>query len=103
MLNQKQANAFKNTDDTKRAAIKKLLVSVYGEIEQFNLVSLHRAISKIIEMAETIHQRLNEQDLIKELITALQDLRKICELRANVLDNLEISKVNFQVKERVDE
>jgi uncharacterized protein YgfB (UPF0149 family) len=54
-------------------------------------------------MAETVRQRPNEQDLTKELKTALQDLRKICELRANVLDNLEISKVNFQVKERVDE
>ena len=103
MLNQKQADAFKNADDAKRAAIKKLLASVYSELDQFDLVSLHRTISKIIEMAETIHQRLNEQDLTKELRTALQDLRKICELRANVLDNLEISKVNFQVKERVDE
>jgi hypothetical protein len=41
MLNEKQANAFKNSDDVKRAAIKKLLLSVYGELDQLNLVSLH--------------------------------------------------------------
>ena len=103
MLNQKQADAFKNADDAKRAAIKKLLGSVYDELDQLDLVSFNRAISKIIEMVETVRQRPNEQDLTKELRTALEDLRKICELRANVLDNLEISKVNFQVKERVDE
>ena len=99
MLNQKQTNAFKDADDAKRAAIKKLLVSVYGELDQLDLVSLHRAVSKIIEMAETVRQRPNEQDLTKELRTALQNLRKICELRADVLDNLEISKVNFQAED----
>jgi DNA-binding protein len=99
MLNEKQADAFKNADDTKRAAIKKLLASVYGKLDQFDLASLHRAISQTIEVAETVRQRPNEQDLTKELRTALQDLRKICELRANILDNLEISKVNFQTED----
>jgi len=99
MLNEKQANAFKSADDTKRAAIKKLLVSVYAELDQFDLASLHRAVSKIIEMAETVRQRPTEQDLTKELRTALEDLRKICELKANVLDNLEISKVNFHAED----
>lgn len=95
MLNEKQANAFKSADDTKRAAIKKLLASVYSELDQLDLVSLHRAISQTIEMAETVRQRPNEQDLTKGLRTALQDLRKICELRANVLDNLRDAQVNM--------
>ena len=99
MLNQKQANALKSADDAKRAAIKKLLVSVYDELSRFDIINFSRAISKIIVMTETVRRRQNEQDLTKELRTALEDLGKICELHAKVLDGLEISKVNFQAED----
>lgn len=86
----------KKFDEAKRVAIRKLLISLSHELNQLNLACSAQTLSKMIAMAETIRLRPNEQDLIKELKNALNDLRKICDFKTKFLDGLEIAKVNFQ-------
>ena len=87
-----------NSDNAKRDAIKKLLVSSYLQLEQSDIAGVHKAIAHVIEMAKTISKRMNDQDLTVEANLALESLRQILLLKSKVLDHLEIAKINFHVE-----
>ena len=87
-----------SSENAKRNAIKKLLVSSCLRLEQCDIAGVHKTIAHVIEIAKTIPRRMNDQDLTVEANLALESLRQILLLKSKVLDHLEIAKVNFRVE-----
>jgi len=89
---------LKFQEANKKEAIKNLLVSAYAQMERCDIAGVYRMIVNGLEMSRTISRRYpSDQDPTVELELALTKLREILLFKSQVMDNLEIAKVNFNV------
>ena len=88
---------LKFQEDNKKEAIKNLLASAYAQMEHCDISGVYRTIVNALEMSRTISRRHpNEQDPTVELELALTKLREMLLFKSQVMDNLEIAKINFK-------
>ena len=95
---------LKFQEDNKKEAIKNLLVSAYAQMERCDIAGVYRTITNALEMSRTISRRHpSVQDPTVELELALTKLREVLLLKSQVMDNLEIAKINFKNNQKLSD
>ena len=89
---------LKFQEDNKKETIKKMLASAYAQMDRCDIAGVYRMIVNALEMSRTISRKHpSDQDPTVELELALTKLREILLFKSQVIDNLEMAKVNFNI------
>ena len=94
---------LKFQEDNKKEAIKNLLVSAYAQMERCDIAGVYRIIANALEMSRTVSRKLpTDQDPTIELNLVLNKLKEMLLLKSQVMDNLEMAKVNFNTETKTN-
>ena len=90
---------FRVQEDNKKQALKNLINFAYARLEQCDIADAHRTIVNALEMSKNIGKRfVTDQDHTAELNLALNKLKEMLLLKSQVMDYLEIAKINFRAE-----
>ena len=87
----------------KKEAIKNLLASAFSQMEHCDIAGVYRTITNALEMLRTISRKHpSDQDPTMELNLVLNKLKEMLLLKSQVMDNLEMAKVNFNTETKTN-